>query len=479
MERLYALLASSITLCTLLYFFEDDSTPLIADVASSAFLESSDSFQCDIANYDNLRNSAIVYTWVNKSEFCYTKRRKDNHLQPERGQEIGELKYSLRSLLKFASFLEGPIYIVTPGQIPSWLDRSNPRISIIDQDDLLPKESPDLALPNFDTNVIEQYLYKIPGLTNIFIHMNDDYLYVKSIGPHRLFTCDGGVRFFSELNSIRHVTEAHRSVWLSSVRKTVAMTDAHYGGQHVYNFIKHAPYVYSRQAFEKIHSTFGKSLNQTLSHQERNASDVNIPLLHHIYMQEEGSKLLDIPYEWNPMAEAEDYKFLMGSEMSRQQLERYFISILENRVPEVLLALNDAFDNRETIRIVQNFMQELLPEPGPWELPTGKYSSILSNYAAEECKYDRSIIPPPVMVEENLRGEKHSAVRSRSNHERIYAFLEEVYANEAVGPNSLLGLLCGIVFTVITATLIINKCVLPMHDDKMHGKHHVQAKHWS
>lgn len=473
MRNLYALLASCFSLCTLLYFFKDNPPILIADVASSAFLESSDSFECDIANYDSLRLSAIVYTWVNKSEVCYKKRREDNHLRPERGQDFGELKYSLRSLHTFASFLDGPIFIVTPGQIPAWLDRSNPRIRTIDQDDLLPKDSANLVLPNFDTNVIEQYLYKIPSLSDIFLHMNDDYLYVKSISPHRLFTCGGGIRFLSEMDSIRHVTEPHRSVWLSSVRKTVALTDAHYGGQHVYNFIKHAPYVYSREAFGNLHTKFGKILNQTLSHQERNASDVNIPLLHHIYMQEEGSKLLNIPYEWNPILESDDYKYLRGSEMSQQQLERYLESILDNRVPEVLLALNDAFDNDETSRIIQKFMQQLLPKPAPWELPMEDYSTTLSNYVGDDCIYNRSIIPPPLKEEEHLRRRKHSRATTHPNDNRIHAFLEEAYANEAFGFIPLLGILSGIMSVVIALTLMTNKIIHFKYTEKKQGKRQV------
>ena len=41
-----------------------------------------------------------------------------------------ELKYSLRSLYRYAPWIRH-IYIVTNGQIPSWLNMDHPRISIV------------------------------------------------------------------------------------------------------------------------------------------------------------------------------------------------------------------------------------------------------------------------------------------------------------------------------------------------------------
>jgi hypothetical protein len=41
-----------------------------------------------------------------------------------------EMKFSLRSVEKFAPWVRH-IFIVTNGQIPSWLDLSNPRITLV------------------------------------------------------------------------------------------------------------------------------------------------------------------------------------------------------------------------------------------------------------------------------------------------------------------------------------------------------------
>ncbi len=64
---------------------------------------------CTVDDIERLRHSAIVYTWVNGTEPCFNKRRKDAGLSAggsSLDKEIGELRYSLRSLLHFAPWLD-------------------------------------------------------------------------------------------------------------------------------------------------------------------------------------------------------------------------------------------------------------------------------------------------------------------------------------------------------------------------------------
>jgi hypothetical protein len=407
MRGFFALVATAVALALMLYMGQPDAPTAVLHLSSGGLSDLSHGVACEIKNFEQLRRSAIVYTWVNGTERCYNARRQRAGLSPggsSRDKEMGELKYSLRSLLKFAPWLEGPIYIVTPGQIPDWLDLSNPRIRVIDQDDLLPKEK--MALPNFDTNVIEQYLHKIPGLTDVFIHMNDDYLFVKPVAPHRFFTCDGGLKFLTEINHIRHVTGAKTNAWLSSVRNTIELTDKTYGGEHTYNFLKHAPFVYSRLAFEKIHEKFGDALDNTLSHQVRNPDDLNVPLLHHVYMYEEGRHELGIPVQFNPLAECDDWLLVRVTDADVKQMEAQFQKTLAGRGPEVLLALNDEYTEPATAELVGRFYRALLPDPEFYELPEGNRLSVVSSYHGADCAFDESVIPAFVEPSTALRDHK-------------------------------------------------------------------------
>lgn len=97
-----------------------------------------------------------------------------------------ELKYSLRSVEKYAQWIR-KIFIVTDNQIPDWLDITNPKIQIIDHKDILPE----VALPCFNSNVIESCLYKISGLSEYFLYANDDMFFSNNVQPCFFFKNDG------------------------------------------------------------------------------------------------------------------------------------------------------------------------------------------------------------------------------------------------------------------------------------------------
>jgi hypothetical protein len=453
MRALIALVTIVFVITLILRSHTNDPPSDIVNLVSEE-VDNGHSTDCVVENLSELRRSAIVYTWVNGSENCYNKRRQKAGLSPggsSRDKEMGELKYSIRSLIKFAPWLEGPIYIVTPGQIPDWLDTSNSRIKVIDQDDLLPKDQ--CKFPNFNTNVIEQYLYKIPGLTDIFIHMNDDYLFIKPVTPNRLFTCEGGIRFLTEINHIRHVKGQKSNAWLASVRNTLELMDSTYGGEHVYNFVKHAPFVYSRLALQQIHEKFGSQLAATLSHQVRHHQDLNVPLLHHVYMNEEGSKALNIPFEFNPISECNDWLLVRVTDDDPKGLQEKFDRALKNQGPEVLFALNDEYSKPETAELVGKFYEKLLPERGFYELPPDVKADPISNYYGAECSYDRDVIPFPATPNSILRQQVIPRRRWKLSPYEVY-FTDKKTYNPVVNMLFLVGVLGGFIFAIYVARFV-------------------------
>jgi hypothetical protein len=59
----------------------------------------------------------------------------DEDISPNRFQDNDELKYSFRSLEKYAQWIRN-VYLVTNGQIPSWLNLSHPQIRLITHKEL-------------------------------------------------------------------------------------------------------------------------------------------------------------------------------------------------------------------------------------------------------------------------------------------------------------------------------------------------------
>lgn len=140
-------------------------------------------------------NIDLVYLWVDGNDpkwqakrNAFFGRKVENSLSSFNGRYVNndELKYSLRSVERYAPWIR-KIFIVTDNQKPKWLDISNPKIQIIDQNNLLPQKS----LPCFNSNVLEHFLYKIPHLSEHFILSNDDMFLNKTVFSTTFFAKDG------------------------------------------------------------------------------------------------------------------------------------------------------------------------------------------------------------------------------------------------------------------------------------------------
>lgn len=166
----------------------------------------------------------LVYTWVdgNDSQWKLEKRKymqleKNKNLahsaEANRYRNVNELKYSLRSVEKFSTFINN-IYIVTNGQIPTWFNNKdsnskNQKIKIIKHHQIMDSK----FLPTFSSVAIEANLHKIPGLSEYFIYLNDDVFFGKRCHPENFLD--------AQFNKIKKQYEFKTKVFLRS--KTVPL----------------------------------------------------------------------------------------------------------------------------------------------------------------------------------------------------------------------------------------------------------------
>ncbi|XP_062580822.1 N-acetylglucosamine-1-phosphotransferase subunits alpha/beta-like [Saccostrea cucullata] len=117
---------------------------------------------------------------------------RDEDISSSRFEDNDELRYSLRSVEKFAPWIRH-VFIVTNGQIPHWLDLENPRVTVVTHEDIFPNKS---HLPTFSSPAIEANIHRIPGLSKKFIYMNDDVMFGKEVWPEDFFTQATGQRVY-------------------------------------------------------------------------------------------------------------------------------------------------------------------------------------------------------------------------------------------------------------------------------------------
>ncbi len=134
----------------------------------------------------------FVITWVDmddpvwKQEFARYSGKIDNtknEISEARFRDYGLLKYWFRGVDKFAPWVR-KIHFVTCGQKPEWLDPSHPKLNLVNHEDFIPKE----FTPVFNSNLIEIYMHKIPGLAEHFVYFNDDFFIINHLPENRFFT---------------------------------------------------------------------------------------------------------------------------------------------------------------------------------------------------------------------------------------------------------------------------------------------------
>lgn len=140
-------------------------------------------------------NIDLVYLWCDGKDKSFLDRKKQYIVGHkcngesngrERFFDNDELKYSLRSVEKYADWIHH-IYIVTDRQRPKWFNTNCKKVTIIDHSTILPKK----LIPCFNSTVIERYIANIPGLSEHFIYGNDDTFFGSKISPDYFFTDQG------------------------------------------------------------------------------------------------------------------------------------------------------------------------------------------------------------------------------------------------------------------------------------------------
>ena len=300
----------------------------------------------------------IVFTWVNGSLPCYQKLRQRYGgraaVGTARDRTINELMYSIRSFEKFAPWHVGPVYIVTPGHIPYWLNTSHSRISVINQDTIIPRK----VNPTFNTNAIVANFHHIPNLPDLFMYINDDYLFTRSVTPHDFFDCSGDPYLLHEPNTIPNVVDKSQGPWTESVVRTQRLMNRVLGPETRY-FMKHAPFIFRKSVFNQVHRMFKKDLHRTfVKNKFRFYTDVHFSLLYYGV-----GKTVKAPYELLDCMRLE-----ILTDRNIIEMATLFKRILRGETCLKVLALNDGgYKDAKVAKNALGFYEKFLPSKSDFE----------------------------------------------------------------------------------------------------------------
>lgn len=292
----------------------------------------------------------LVYTWVNGHDPDYLQlvnkySNKPIDLNPERTRDIYELlRYSLRSVDLYAPWINH-IYILTcRPQKPDWLNIEHPKVTIVHHDEIFDPQD----IPTFNYNVIESYIHKIPGLSDDFLYLNDDFLFANQVYPTDFYTEDGKVLI-------------HGTLFGENL------------GWRIYNkkndvfglgLIEHSPLLIRKSWWQKMQEAKPELIAEIKSHKFREGTDVMTYKLYRWYAlkyEKNDARAIKVP----ELLKIHRFHKITNN---RKKQEKALQNLLSER-PKFYCLNDDQGDhpNREVVNLVLEFLNSMYPEKSEFE----------------------------------------------------------------------------------------------------------------
>lgn len=261
-----------------------------------------------------------VYTWVNHADSdwqaLWMSTYPANEFDPDRYTSNDELRYSLRSLNKYAPWINR-IFIVSNCKQPGWL-KDHPKIVWVSHEDIFPAET---MLPTFNSHAIEACLHRIPGLSENFLYLNDDFLLNQPCLPKDFFDEIGrSVAYLEPYGMVDSKAGRDKSLdYLAAANNSKDLLKTIFPGYEARCLHRHVPYALKKSILEEIEETFPKTIESTRSAKRRSLDDVNVTsfLYHHFAfvsgraVKADASSLIVRPSNVEKILGKETYKYKM------------------------------------------------------------------------------------------------------------------------------------------------------------------------
>ena len=213
----------------------------------------------------------LVYAWVDGDDpDLQTDMRRyaslPGDLNPERTRDLYDLlRYSLRSVAMFAGWIKNVHIITRRPQVPAWLDLNNPRINVVHHDELSGFAP---YLPTFNSTAIESFVHAVPGLSDHFLYLNDDFLFGAPTVREDFLTAAGKQRVFGTYFGIWLPFRVYRKRWkfFSTVH------------------LEHCPRFVYKPFWEAMLKANPEALHRTRSSRFRTGSDLRMDRLYRMWM---------------------------------------------------------------------------------------------------------------------------------------------------------------------------------------------------
>ncbi|MDX1638568.1 MAG: Stealth CR1 domain-containing protein [Balneolaceae bacterium] len=295
----------------------------------------------------------VVYTWVDGSDpdymaKCkrYAGQKKDTN--PERYRDNFDLiKYSIRSLERYFGSFRHLFILTARPQVPAWCDTGHDRLTVVHHDEVIPGR----YLPTFNSNVIESFIHRIPGLSDNFLYMNDDFLFGNPVSTDTFYR-DGKYRIFNTLfgeNLSWRIFDGFMDIIGLGI-------------------IEHSPMIVNKRYWQQAYRLFPEEVERTRRSRFRDDKNICPYKLYRYYMlkyhREES-----MPVPINELIK----EFTFHKLTNNLEKQQKFIQKMKQSCPDYYCLNDDLGEDPspDVVRLVTSFLKQKYPEPSGFENGNG------------------------------------------------------------------------------------------------------------
>jgi len=293
----------------------------------------------------------IVYTWVNDNDSEFIKQLRQHATSEgentaQRFRDIhNTLKYSLRSIEKYAPWINKIHLVAQRPQRPEWLNHEHPKIQLVYHDEFIPGE----FLPTYNPRVIQSFFHLIPKSSDYLIYFNDDYLLGNEIIPDDFLSPKGRLKVYGSIMGIplKFRVYAQRNQIKGLPR------------------LEHSPFIIYKPYWVEMLNLKPTELDATRRSRFRDSNNLRMDRLYRYYLLSRERKNIDIVNAYQLLKISQFHR--ITDDFSEQ---KSLIETIKKKTPK-FLCLNDnqsESPNKETTQLMIEFLEEQYPTPSSFEV---------------------------------------------------------------------------------------------------------------
>ncbi len=298
----------------------------------------------------------VVYSWVNGNDPARQKEvekyrpssLKKGSASVNRWRDNDELKYSIRSVRLYAPWVRN-IYIITSfNQRPEWL-KDDTTIKIINDTEIVPSQ----YLPTFNSLVIEACAHRIPGLSERYLYLCDDFFFGNTVELSDFISPSGKRKvFFSKYayEGEPHPTDDSFTAGIKYTNQILEMNKKTGTGRYI---SLHTPRIHSKLEDREKINLFPKEFHLTLQSKFRDVENIHDNTLFDSYygLYQNTAEESTISHAFAGIGDSD---FLV-----RCQLRR-----IERLKPKTFCLNDEVETNMRVLDEIKGFLHHYFPEKG-------------------------------------------------------------------------------------------------------------------